>query len=89
MCILHSNTFPIAACELCITNITLPDLLIIHSSLSHQIIDIFRVMRHTNITCEQHTAHVNNASELQKLVHKIGIIIESRKAELAINEVLV
>lgn len=66
-----------------LTNLTQDDLNLIHSSLSHQVIDICRHMRHTNITCIMHNSLAEQMTELQKVIHKIGVVIESRK--LTIN----
>lgn len=62
-----------------LTNLTPDDLNLIHSSLSHQVIDISRHMRHNNITCIMHNSLTEQMTELQKVIHKVGIVIESRR----------
>ncbi len=64
----------------CITSLSISDLSLIHSSLSHGVIDICRSMRHQNMTCEAHNALSAQMTELQKVIHKVGVVIESRKA---------
>lgn len=64
----------------CITNLTLDELNTIHASLSHQVIDICRHMAHDRISLETHNSMSADMTQYQKIIHKIGVVIESRKA---------
>lgn len=55
------------------------ELTMIHSSLSHQVIDICRNMRHDNLTLHSYSGMVADMTALQKVIHKVGVCIENHK----------
>lgn len=67
--------------------LSVSELILIHTSLSHQIVDIARNIRHSKCSLEEHNSYSHEITNIQEIIHKIGVDIENMKITNVSNNV--